>query len=101
METMYVNEESGEPLATIRRASDESIRITVSPHIQELLRECSERTNLPEQVRRNPFYVHHYRDDGRTFADFPPTFSSQAQADAALGTLGELASVAEAFLREQ
>ena len=101
MERMYVNEESDEPLATIDRRSDEDIRIRISPRIQELLRECSGRSNLPEQVRRNPFYAHHYRDDGRTFADYPPRFSSKAQADAGVGTLVGLVSVAEAFLREQ
>ena len=101
MRTMYVDEESGDLLATFCCGLNKSIMITISPHIQELLRKCSERSNLPEQVRRNPFYVHHYRDDGRMFVEFPPNFSSKAQADAALGTLGRLAKVAEAFLLEQ
>lgn len=103
MKTMYVNEESGELLATVccGRGRDETIEITVSPHIQELLGRCVGRSNLPEQVVRSPFFVHHYRDGGQMFVEFPPTFSTRAQADAALATLGGLAKAAEDFLRAQ
>ena len=100
MITSYVDEASGELLATVRH-SGRQIRISMSEQLLELARRVSTRSDIPDAIRRNPFYAHHVRDDGRTFVDAPAQFGSEAQAQAALGTLPRLEAAARAFLGDR
>lgn len=100
MITSYVDEESGELPATVRK-SGRHIPISMSDQLPELAGRVSTRSDVPDAIRRTPFYAHHIRDDGHTFVGAPAQLRSEAQAQAALDTLPRLEAAARAFLGDR
>ena len=99
-QTTYVDETTGEHLATVRHSAA-GHRVTISPRLQALLTQCSCEDNVPEAISGNVFYAHHYPDARRAFRDFPLAFASDAQCRAALQSLLRLQAEAAAFLNRQ
>ena len=100
MATTYVDEATGEHLATVFR-SGTKFRVQLSRTLDALLRECSARDDIPTEITHSAFYDHYYRDEGRTIVRSPVAFVSDAQCSSALSTLPRLAAAARHFVDEE
>ena len=99
---IHIDETTGEQLASVSRlrSSGES-QVRLTPWVLERLRACaySARTDdIPPAITRHVFYAHHFPNPGDTERSYSVCFASEAQCDAALGSLPGLIAAATQFL---
>ena len=94
----HIDETTGEQLASVYRNHAGEFQVRLTPWVLELLRACARKDDIPPAITRHVFHSHHFRDDGRTEMSGDVHFGSEAQCDAALGTLPRLIAAATQFL---
>ena len=97
----HIDETTGEQLAVVSRNHSGEFQVRLIPWVLELLRACaySARTDdIPPAITRHVFYAHHFPNPGDTERSYSVCFGSEAQCDAALGSLPGLIAAATQFL---
>ena len=94
----HIDETTGEQLAIVRRNHSGEFQVRLIPWVLELLRACAAKNDLPRAITRHVFYAHHFRRNGTEEISAPVHFGSEAQCDAALGSLPRLIAAATQFL---
>ena len=94
----HIDETTGEQLASVYRNHSGECQVRLIPWVLALLRACARKDDIPPAITRHVFYAHHFRDDGSTEMSSGVHFGSEAQCDAALGTLPRLIAAATQFL---
>ena len=98
---IHIDETTGEQLAVVSRDRSGESQVRLAPWVLELLRACaySARTDdIPPAITRHVFYAHHFPNPGDTERSYSVCFASEAQCDAALGSLPGLIAAATQFL---
>ena len=97
----HIDETTGEQLAVVSRDYSGKSQVRLTPWVLERLRACaySARTDdIPPAITRHVFYAHHFPNPGDTERSYSVCFASEAQCDAALGSLPGLIAAATQFL---